>query len=305
MKHRHRTPKRAKRYRVNIARLSVILCSLVLLAVGVTVGFALLNGWFSPAADAAGATASPSPSATALPTPTPTAEPSPSAIPTPSPSPSATPEGAPTATPVANGNTSGKPVGESAAVDRSYFDDALFIGDSRTEGFQLYSGLGRGTYYTHKGLTVSQLDEVKCVKTANGKVSVYDGLRSQKFGKIYIMFGINEMGYPRDQFGKEYRQMLQTIKQLQPQAQLYVQSILPVSAKLSATDKLLKNDKVAKFNQDILSIAAQENVAYLDVKSVLVDQEGNLRADASNDGVHVNMKNCKVWLEYLLTHTVR
>ena len=39
------------------------------------------------------------------------------------------------------------PVAESAPVDDSYFDDVAFVGDSRTDGFRLYSGLNRGTYF--------------------------------------------------------------------------------------------------------------------------------------------------------------
>ena len=35
------------------------------------------------------------------------------------------------------------PVQESEPVDDSYFDDVAFVGDSRTDGFRLYSGLER------------------------------------------------------------------------------------------------------------------------------------------------------------------
>ena len=36
------------------------------------------------------------------------------------------------------------PVPESGPVEDTYFDDAAFLGDSRTEGFHLYSGLKTG-----------------------------------------------------------------------------------------------------------------------------------------------------------------
>lgn len=45
-------------------------------------------------------------------------------------------------------------VPKSEAVDTSYFDDAVFIGDSRTEGFILSTGLSNATAYTQKGLMV-------------------------------------------------------------------------------------------------------------------------------------------------------
>lgn len=48
----------------------------------------------------------------------------------------------------------GQPVAESGPVDEDYFDDAVFLGDSRTEGLQLYSGLKSGDFFWHKGMTV-------------------------------------------------------------------------------------------------------------------------------------------------------
>ena len=47
------------------------------------------------------------------------------------------------------------PVPESEPVDDSYFDDVAFVGDSRTDGFRLYSGLERGTYFCVTGETVA------------------------------------------------------------------------------------------------------------------------------------------------------
>ena len=46
------------------------------------------------------------------------------------------------------------PVPESEAVEDTYFEDAVFLGDSRTEGFRLYSGLKTGTYLCGVGATV-------------------------------------------------------------------------------------------------------------------------------------------------------
>ena len=37
-----------------------------------------------------------------------------------------------------------------------YFADALFIGDSRTDGLRLYSGIKGADFYCYKGLTVSK-----------------------------------------------------------------------------------------------------------------------------------------------------
>ena len=49
------------------------------------------------------------------------------------------------------------PVPESDPVDTSYFEDAAFIGDSRTDGFMIYSGIGCGENLTSNGLSIFTL----------------------------------------------------------------------------------------------------------------------------------------------------
>ncbi len=52
----------------------------------------------------------------------------------------------------------GTPLEESAAVPDEWFDDAVFLGDSRTDGLQLFSGLNHGTFYCHRGMSVFNAD---------------------------------------------------------------------------------------------------------------------------------------------------
>ena len=50
-----------------------------------------------------------------------------------------------------------KPVPVETAVDDSYFDDALFIGDSRIDDMHSFSGLNNATYYAKTGMSVYRL----------------------------------------------------------------------------------------------------------------------------------------------------
>ena len=54
-------------------------------------------------------------------------------------------------------------------VEDSYFDDALFIGDSRTEGFMLYTSLSNIKAYCSKGLSISRIYEDKIVTLEDGQ----------------------------------------------------------------------------------------------------------------------------------------
>ena len=44
-------------------------------------------------------------------------------------------------------------------ADDSFFDDAVFLGDSRTEGFELFSGMKHGDFYWARGMTVFRVDD--------------------------------------------------------------------------------------------------------------------------------------------------
>ena len=57
--------------------------------------------------------------------------------------------------------TSPSPAPEREAVDNSYFEDAAFVGDSRTDGFMIYSGIGCGENLTSNGLSIFKLEEKK------------------------------------------------------------------------------------------------------------------------------------------------
>lgn len=202
--------------------------------------------------------------------------------------------------------TGGAPVPESAAVEDSYFDDALFIGDSRTEGLMLYSGLQTATFYTHKGMMVSKAFTSKVIDTPSGKVTVVEALKQKQFGKIYIMLGVNELGWAYDSFfAEKYAELVDAVKAAQPQATIYIQSILPVSADKSARDKIYNNPKILNYNRLIREMVAAKGVYYVDVAAGIQDEQGCLPKDSTTDGVHLTASYCKVWLQYLKTHTVQ
>ena len=81
-------------------------------------------------------------------------------------------------------------------VDRSYFDDALFVGDSRTLGMSQYGGLDNATFFADVGLTVFNAFDVSLNAGNYGSVTLSQLLSSGNFTKVYLMLGINELGYP-------------------------------------------------------------------------------------------------------------
>ncbi len=197
------------------------------------------------------------------------------------------------------------PVPVSTAVDVSYFNDAVFIGDSRTEGFILNTNLSQATSYTHKGLMVNTVFTQEVIDIEGTKLSVMDALKATQFSKVYIMLGINELGWAySSKFIDKYSEMIDEIKAINPNAIIYIQSILPVSEEVSATHDYVKNDKIKEYNTLLFQMATEKQVFFLDTAAAVIDENGCLPADAATDGIHLKKQYCEKWLQYLVTHTI-
>jgi hypothetical protein len=227
--------------------------------------------------------------------------------PAPAQTPDAVPDSTPTPTPASYDYTA--PVPESSPVEDGWFSDAVFIGDSRTDGLRLYSGIRDVDFLCYKGLTVFELMEDKAVIDGDGgKLSVFQALERKQYAKVYLMLGVNELGYNNDQgFADAYGAAVDRVRQLQPDAQIYLQSIVPVNqetCQATGQPSYITNEQIAVYNQIIQTVAADRQVYYVDVSEALVDESGTLPADASADGIHFHREGYQTWYAYLKTHTV-
>ena len=194
----------------------------------------------------------------------------------------------------------------SKTVNDDYFGDAIFIGDSRTEGFILNNGLtGKITEFTHKGLTVDTIFTDKVINMNGKKVTIMEALKETNFSKVYIMLGINETGWVySNMFINKYEKVIDEIIKINPKCKIYVESIIPVSEKVSNEHKYINNTKIQEYNSLIKKMAEEKNIYYLNVQEAVVNKNGVLPGEASSDGIHLNKKYCKKWFEYLKNNVI-
>ena len=228
--------------------------------------------------------------------------------PEPTPEPQPEPEPEPEAPQTSEPYDFSQPVPEREAVDNSYFADAAFVGDSRTDGFLIYSGIGCGENLTSNGLSIFSLPEKKALTIGGQKYTLLEALALKQYGKVYLSLGVNELGYHDDEgFYRSYCQAIDAIRAVQPQAVIYIQGLIPVNEEVivkTSGRTYLTNEHLRVYN-DLMKQAAQEKqVVFLDLYSQFADENGALPAEASKDGVHLRGDWCKQWLAYLQTHTV-
>lgn len=197
-----------------------------------------------------------------------------------------------------------KPVPPSAPVDLTYFDDAVFIGDSRTEGLFLNTGLSNATSFAHMGLMVDTVFTQPLINVNGEKVPVIDALKKTAFSKVYIMLGVNETGWVYGSaFVKKYGEIVDAIREINPEAVIYIQEIMPVSKQVSDTHSYVKNPRITEYNQLLLQLAEEKQVYYIDTASAVAEADGTLPEDAAPDGIHLVRAYCQRWLDYLAAHT--
>ena len=181
--------------------------------------------------------------------------------------------------------------------------DALFIGDSRTVGIMEYAGIDGADYFCTVGMSVYNIHE-KPVSVPNvGKVTLTELLNSKKYGKIYIMLGINELGYEFGSIVEKYSELIEFVKEKQSDAVIFIQANLHVSKSRSDSDKVVNNTAINVLNAELAKLADGKNKFYLDANILFDDKTGGLSSDKSNDSTHLYAKYYSEWGKWIIRQT--
>lgn len=215
-------------------------------------------------------------------------------------------------TPIVSSN-----IEESEAVDSSYFDDAIFIGDSVSNMLKIYctdgngkNPLGNATFFTAGSFCWTNskwsLDNKNSVHpTLNGKkMKIPDAVYSSGATKVYIMLGMNDLaGFDTKKALGIMEDTLSEITENRPEIKIYIQSVTPMLPEKER--KTLNNESIHAFNKKLKEICDNYGYTYLDLNSVMGGKslKREYCGDPNGMGLHFNSNACKVWIDYLKTHT--
>lgn len=179
------------------------------------------------------------------------------------------------------------------------FSDTLFIGDSRTVGLSEYGDLGQAEVFANSGMSVFNLFQAQVTLKYGTKQGLDEVLSSNRYGSIYLMLGINELGYEEQSILRQYRTVVEQIRARQPQATLILEANLHVTREKAAKSDIYNNRKIDALNKAIEAIAEETGCRYLNVNSLFDDENGNLADGYSTDGSHILGKYYSVWVEWI------
>jgi lysophospholipase L1-like esterase len=205
------------------------------------------------------------------------------------------------------------------AVEDSYFDGAVFIGDSISLRLQTYveaqreidpAFFGTARFLTSQGLGIGnslwQVSADSRHPTYEGSaMAVEDAVAAMDdVTRVYIMLGMNDIQYyDTEDFINNYRTLIYLIRSKTPGVDICIQSITPGTAGRTSVPT---NEDIFLYDLALAKLCAEYGYTYIDVASALRDDAGSLPetlcSDAGNLGLHLNESAVEIWIQYLRTH---
>lgn len=186
-----------------------------------------------------------------------------------------------------------------AGVDESWFDDVLFIGDSRTVGLKSYARSGNADYFCDVGATVFNIRTKELSDKRFSTQSLESLLSSKTYGKVFINLGLNEIGYPSATVNSAYKKLIDLVREKQPGAIIILQGVMSVTEKKASQADYFSPQSIKKLNDKIKSHANGEDIFYIDCNVYFADSKGYLYKSLTNDGYHPTGSGYKHWRDWI------
>ncbi len=185
-----------------------------------------------------------------------------------------------------------------------HFDSSLFIGDSRTVGLDSYADLGDATVFATKGMNVYRVFSEKLDIEGFGMINLDGVLKAKKYDKVYLMLGLNEIGYNADAVMSKYSYLIQKIRESQPDAHIYLQANLHITTSRSSADEVYNNTKLNYLNSEMASLANGVDIFYIDANPIFDDAAGGLHSDYAADDFHLKSDYYAMWVKWIASNSI-
>lgn len=201
---------------------------------------------------------------------------------------------------------------EQQVVDSSFFDDAVFIGDSISLKLSYYAAssgeLGKAKFLVvgSYGVGNAVYDGLELTYQGQSYKNVEDALAATGAKKLFIMLGMNDIA--RKDFGyvdgaiTNWGKLLDLLKSTCPDMTVYIQSMTPVWT--GGEKGSLNNANVDKYNEKLKAFAQNNGYKFIDIAPYMKDSTGGLATRFCSDQyVHLTDEGAKTWIKVLKAYT--
>lgn len=163
-------------------------------------------------------------------------------------------------------------------------DNFLFLGDSITDFYSLEE------YYDNLPVVNSGISGNKTTDILNNmKERVYQYNPT----KIFLLIGTNDLDSTDEDIVDvtfdNIKKIVNEIRENRSDATIYVESVYPVNSTIENNSVSNRtNKKIRNLNKKLSSYCDGENCNYINLYDDLIDDEGNLKEEYTEDGLHLN-----------------
>lgn len=201
----------------------------------------------------------------------------------------------------------------SPAVEDSYFDDAVFIGDSLTLSIEERRILKNANFIANIGASIANCTNSRIFKYNNTSYTLKELLQVHLPKKIYIMIGTNTLTFSRSGDAIEpYKELLNVIIADFPKIPIYIIAI--PTMRNAAVKKLQKkhpdftNNRILDFNKKLEKLAETAHCYYLDLCGEFRTSKKDVQPKKeymAPDGIHFSIEGADKFKDFIKTHTAK
>ncbi len=173
--------------------------------------------------------------------------------------------------------------------------DIVFLGNSLTHGCEWHELLGIPNIKNRgiNGDVVAGIDQ-----------RVESILKGHP-AKIFLMSGANDVSHDltADSIATAIDALLGRIQTESPQTKIYLQSMLPINNSFGRYKKMAgKEEVIRQINVRLEKIAAQRGITWINLYPHFTDENGDLKTEFTNDGLHLLAPGYLVWREIVMPY---
>lgn len=192
----------------------------------------------------------------------------------------------------------------------SYFDTVTFVGDSLTQGLELYdTGIKNAHYCAYKGAGPNSIvNGAELTDEIRGVTEVpLDALAASAPDYVYLLFGTNSLVSQgnEDSFLAYYDKMIDLMRErLDPGVIFYIQAIPGVQETVAQTKPGLDNARIRQVDNMLANLALRKGCYFVNLQEALTYADGSQIDEFQvNDGIHMQPSGYAAWSDYLARHT--
>ncbi|MCR4922561.1 MAG: hypothetical protein K5931_00940 [Lachnospiraceae bacterium] len=186
-----------------------------------------------------------------------------------------------------------------------YLNNCVFLGDSRTVGMVNFKYISDEDALAKVGIAHTAVEKTTFTQNSGKQYTVKQYLSAVSPKVAYVCYGVNGLdSISEEKYIESYTSLVDKIIEWAPKTNIVLMAIWPVDDNGIYKGKV-KNEWIEKYNKFLLSLAEEKGIYYLDVDTVLKNDEGSIKEEYdSGDGLHYSSSAYKVILDYIVTHPV-